>query len=1113
MTTYMSKAYDIEIKVHSKIIIICLILGLGPRRLIPFLLVGLVGMALNLLLKHESIVIPPPRLPNLPKVESKPTSNALEFESFLTSYPDISRELKIIVNNIVRDFVSVWYESVSTNPAFPNAVKKVLFEVIDNVHRRITEIELAELLVLKLLPLVTKHFSNFAIAYETASSDAILQVHNKDIKNFDLAVAVEFNKSYKIHQALSGDYKSSTKDIQEYLSEKTKLIISGLLNGKELSSPYVRVLCREIVSNCILHPLTMTLSSSDFWNVKLIAISKKVLKERTQVQELRKALSREIEVPHTSEPTVEGTGSDKHSVRCLTSEANGQEFEYYLKYLSGLNNQLELCSEKFFILAKLLTLSKSSNLSTTSIEFRKRLQLALNLLESRLAYMTGTSKQISDELLETRLCEFEAFVKSVSLLTVLSDPSYTQCFHDFLLSCYSHQGTLEFWSFVEGVKIPLEDPKSEDMALDLSENGICDLQTAYSRFLKDEKTTHSFSEEYINDITKFLHTYKDVDRITSAQLYLRARKSLLLLQEEAYKKLQSIYFPKFKESLAFLKMISSPNFMRSSIYASYIHNIGIPSATRPVGAQLDTVGIIAIGDIDKALDDILNEDPKTPSKKELRKKVSYSNLFGKKTRGNIFDDSLFLDDAANHEYESEDEESSEHSDNTELDTSQDLLRSDIIDGDIMDSRIELKDIKEEIGKLIISIDKLQKQLELLKHLILKAELTNNQSQLKLLRKSERTLSNELEYKELLKQQYTVLENTNSLFGKTKISIKSYLSNISAEDGKEVTYYIVNVNHFNGNQVTSWEIPRRYSEFYKLHVYLRKTYGTVVNHLQKKNVFPQKVKMSLKFHVSKSLLFEERRYKLENYLRALLGITEVCQDSTFRRFLTDTSNSFSTDDLDIEMKKSPLSDTSLTQAAESNSVVKRCSGVEYLVTTLPSDDLSKESNFYEDERNFYSGSFTKPRSFVKPICDLFIAVFSLNRSNSGWLRGRAIIVVLQQLLGSTIEKYIKDMIGRLQSEASVYELIVAVKNMLWVDDVFFKSSNATQHPLRTESMILKSKREASLLLDRLMVETCGRVVGVRSAKYSSLILHAMLQNEYLNAGLILEILDVIIDELF
>lgn len=41
-------------------------------------------------------------------------------------------------------------------------------------------------------------------------------------------------------------------------------------------------------------------------------------------------------------------------------------------------------------------------------------------------------------------------------------------------------------------------------------------------------------------------------------------------------------------------------------------------------------------------------------------------------------------------------------------------------------------------------------------------------------------------------------------------------------------------------------------------------------------------------------------------------------------------------------------------------------------------------------------------FTKPICDLFVTVFELKEKNN-WLRRQAILIILQQILGGTIER--------------------------------------------------------------------------------------------------------------
>lgn len=47
--------------------------------------------------------------------------------------------------------------------------------------------------------------------------------------------------------------------------------------------------------------------------------------------------------------------------------------------------------------------------------------------------------------------------------------------------------------------------------------------------------------------------------------------------------------------------------------------------------------------------------------------------------------------------------------------------------------------------------------------------------------------------------------------------------------------------------------------------------------------------------------------------------------------------------------------------------------------------------------------TSSSTFSAPICDLILAVFELNKKNN-WLRRQAIVIILQQFLGGTIERY-------------------------------------------------------------------------------------------------------------
>lgn len=74
--------------------------------------------------------------------------------------------------------------------------------------------------------------------------------------------------------------------------------------------------------------------------------------------------------------------------------------------------------------------------------------------------------------------------------------------------------------------------------------------------------------------------------------------------------------------------------------------------------------------------------------------------------------------------------------------------------------------------------------------------------------------------------------------------------------------------------------------------------------------------------------------------------------------------------------------------------------------------------YEDALMHLSGDLkplegeTSTSTFSSPICDLILAVFELDKKNN-WLRRQAIVIILQQVLGGTIERSVADTFTRVR----------------------------------------------------------------------------------------------------
>jgi sorting nexin-25 len=145
-------------------------------------------------------------------------------------------------------------------------------------------------------------------------------------------------------------------------------------------------------------------------------------------------------------------------------------------------------------------------------------------------------------------------------------------------------------------------------------------------------------------------------------------------------------------------------------------------------------------------------------------------------------------------------------------------------------------------------------------------------------------------------------------------------------------------------------------------------------------------------------------------------------------------------------------------------------------------------------------------FVKPICDIFLETFELNRG-SNWLRGRAVIVVLHQLLGGTVERKVRDSVRAFTEEESILKYIEMIKDVMW------PGGKLKEVKPRTATEKAKSRQEASVMLATLVPDLAANVVGRANAQAAARRIFAFLNNERLNEHLTFTIFDEIISVLF
>lgn len=288
----------------------------------------------------------------------------------------------------------------------------------------------------------------------------------------------------------------------------------------------------------------------------------------------------------------------------------------------------------------------------------------------------------------------------------------------------------------------------------------------------------------------------------------------------------------------------------------------------------------------------------------------------------------------------------------------------------------------------------------------------------------------------------------------------------------------------------------------------------VRHLE----FPRR-RVVMKFQKE---FLQKRRLALEAYLQKLLLLPEVCRSRDLRAFLSQqailphgeaTPPEGQTKDIVTRIYNSVADGmddflgniTVLDQlsAAGQNLISAATSQLLAPDPGLANEDAVSAAEA-EAELNAFEDRELEP--FIKPICDLFLEAFELNKGNN-WLRGRAVVVVLHQLLGGTIERKVREGARSFVQDESLLRYIHLARDTMWPGGVL------RQNTVRTPSQRLKSRTEASVVLATLVPDLAGNVVGRANAQGAARRIFAMINNQRLNTHLVFTILDELVLVLF
>ncbi|GJE97425.1 nexin C terminal domain-containing protein [Phanerochaete sordida] len=151
--------------------------------------------------------------------------------------------------------------------------------------------------------------------------------------------------------------------------------------------------------------------------------------------------------------------------------------------------------------------------------------------------------------------------------------------------------------------------------------------------------------------------------------------------------------------------------------------------------------------------------------------------------------------------------------------------------------------------------------------------------------------------------------------------------------------------------------------------------------------------------------------------------------------------------------------------------------------------------------------TSTSSFSSPICDLILAVFELNKKNNR-LRRQAIVIILQQVFGSTIERKLRETTKEFLDEPHLLSYIDIFRGSLWENGQL-----KTGGPPCTAEEKLRTRDEANRKLSALMPDLGANMIGRSNTRRGARRIFAVMQNRRLNQHLMYTIVDEVFAALF
>ncbi|GMM29417.1 Mdm1 protein [Martiniozyma asiatica (nom. inval.)] len=859
-----------------------------------------------------------------------------------------------------------------------------------------------------------------------------------------------------LHPVLRGDPDDDEKKIRIYLSDSIEKILMSVLPENEVDCKITFFLIREILGSFLLGSICLNFSDPDFYNQIIENQVVKQIKDRNDVKKLRKFLRK----------SMDDSDTDRFGSFFLDVNISGKQYQDYANSFASTKNDFFLLKCLYYISWKAPKIVQSNEDPKILLKFQRRSEGLIAAILLRMEQLNSPLKPRSSINNPQKMC-IPSQPKH-KLQDILTHPGLIIFFQNWMKKRQDRNIMLDFWMAVDTLRNPLEFVDMEQESISQNKSNAKNASQLFGNFNgsttslrsveSNENTEPVVGTVFLDDLSQaqdicdLYDQYFDCSVLKISPLvnekvsnfvnaYKSSKLGLIMLYAEARRALFSLQIETYiRMNQADYKAFKESDSWLKMCIEEVLRQSNVDLRYRRISG--DPLAAY-VEDNDHYID--VNTTGKVSDKVFKAVEDVLTQIMNDKTVNRVFllgdepeNKRLVSEDVAHDLFGSERDKGLFGEDKTNGLFEE--VGADESLAEIDNSQLHLQPKIEgteiQMNQLVEEIEILIKQNEVLEALLKKAEIVNNVPEIKLLSKSKMSLERELAIKKLQQEQYLPHESDSDFFKNCKVNVESF--HVEKDKvGKEYTTYIISVVNSYNEKSAKWTVNRRYSQFYELNHYLKTKYPIVSTFN-----FPKR-KMVMKFQ--QEYLIEERLVAFNEYLKNLLNVKEICKDSVFKRFLTN-------------------------------------------------QDLDR-SKLIADAREL-APPLSSP--FLQPITEFVLTLFQLD--SSGWIRGRTLIVMIQQIFGSTIEKLIRTSLATKLNPASFSGLIEALNNSLWPDGTFRKKVE------RSKDQKATSKSQAKILIVMFMVDTCTKIVGQSKAIVAAETIWGAVQEERLNRSLILSLLD-------